>query len=86
MRATMAPLISDAHRATFISIESLAGRLGFAGLLAMFAWLIPDGTAIEWDSLSLVLRVALCIGIAGLMLWWLATRRRNLVTGDQGLQ
>ena len=78
INSTIAPLIKDAHRATFLSIRSLAGRLAFSGMLAGFAWLIPDGAAIEWEALSLVLRVALVIGLVGLLLLWLMSRRQSL--------
>ena len=74
VNSTIAPLIKDAHRATFLSIRSLAGRLAFSGMLAGFAFLIPHGAAIEWEALSLVLRVALVIGVAGILLLWLMTR------------
>jgi len=73
--STIAPLIQDSHRATFLSLRSLAGRLSFAGMLAGFALLIPHGSAIEWDALSLVLRVALVIGVAGLVVLRVVTRR-----------
>jgi len=75
VNSTIAPLIRDSHRATFLSIRSLAGRLAFSGLLAGFAFLIPQGVAIEWQALSLVLRVALAIGVAGILLQWMMTRR-----------
>ena len=75
VNSTIAPLIEDSHRATFLSIRSLAGRLAFSGMLAGFAFLIPHGSAIEWEALSLVLRVALVIGVAGILLLWLMTRQ-----------
>ena len=78
VNSTIAPLIEDSHRATFLSIRSLAGRLAFSGMLAGFAFLIPHGAAIEWEALSLVLRVALVIGLAGILLLWLMTRQASV--------
>jgi MFS family permease len=75
INSTIAPLISDAHRATFLSLRSLAGRLAFSAMLAGFAFLIPHDSAIEWDALSLVLRVALVTGVAGILALWVMTRR-----------
>jgi hypothetical protein len=34
MNAAIAPLVGSAQRATFLSIQSLAGRFAFAGLLS----------------------------------------------------
>lgn len=81
-QSTIAPLIKDAHRATYLSIESLAGRLAFSMLLAGFALLIPHGSAIEWGALSLVLRVGLAIGIVGIIVLWLLGRRVQLPTAE----
>lgn len=75
INSTIAPLIKDSHRATFLSIRSLAGRLAFSGMLAGFASMIPAGAAIEWEALSMVLRVALVVGVAGIVLLWLMTKR-----------
>ena len=75
INSTIAPLIRDSHRATFLSLRSLAGRLSFAGMLTGFTLLIPHGSAIEWEALSQVLRVALVTGVVGLAALWLVTRR-----------
>lgn len=75
VNSIIAPLIEDSHRATFLSIRSLAGRLAFSVMLAGFAWLLPHDSAIEWEALSLVLRVALVTGLAGILALWVMTRR-----------
>ena len=82
LQSTIAPLIKDAHRATFLSIRSLAGRLAFSILLTGFALLIPHGSAIEWGALSLVLRVGMAIGIVGIVVLWLFNRRVPLPTAE----
>lgn len=68
INAAKAPLIDNAHRATYLSLESLLARLVFAILLFSFSTLVTDGNAASWDSLSTLLRVSAIAGFVGLLL------------------
>jgi len=63
LNAAIAPQVPTSKRATFLSLQSLFGRLGFASTLAFFAFGI-GGT--EWDSISHMLQWGMWMGIAGL--------------------
>lgn len=65
LRAAVAPRLSSEIRVTYLSLQSLAGRLGFAALLAAFS--LP-----YFEGLAQVLVAALLCGIALLAI--LATR------------
>jgi len=75
INATIAPQVADAHRATYLSIRSLAARLAFAIMLAGFAALLPTEGAIQWEPLAQVLRLGFGIGVVGLARLWLFARR-----------
>jgi len=80
VNAAIAPLIKNQHRATFLSLRSLAGRLVFAIILSSFSLLVTDSDAADWGSLSLLLRVSVAAGLAGLLL--LAFSSRKVVMPD----
>ena len=67
INASIAPLISNAHRATFLSLKSLAGRLAFAVLLLAFSLLVAHKDQADWNSLSLLLWVSVITGVIGLL-------------------
>lgn len=60
--AAVAPLIAREHRATFLSLESLAGRMAFSGVLWGLAHLGRDG------ALQQVLMASFVIALAALVL------------------
>lgn len=66
--ASIAPLIQNNHRATFLSLQSMAGRLGFAIVLAGFALLVTDSQSADWSSLAILLRISAAAGLIGLVL------------------
>lgn len=81
--SAIAPHVESAQRATYLSIQSLAGRLGFAITLFSLSKLalsqsgINQGlsTSLEWSQLSLVLRVGLLLAIvAALAMLWSAKK------------
>jgi len=74
VNAALAPLIANAHRATFLSIKSLASRLVFAIVLIGFSVLTASSHGTDWSSLSLVLRIASITGVIGLACLYLASR------------
>lgn len=78
IRSTIAPHIDDRHRATYLSVQSLAARLAFAGMLAGLSTLIPAGQAVEWEALSTVLRVAFVSGLVCVAVLMVTARRVRL--------
>lgn len=81
MRAAIAPHVANAHRATFLSLQSLAARLGFALFLAALSGVLSADGALSWSSLSLLLRVALLAGCLGVLVLWLTGRRIGVSGG-----
>ena len=75
VNAALAPLIENRHRATFLSIKSLASRLTFAILLLVFSLLTTDGHSTDWNDLSLLLRVSVAVGVVGLVYLYFDARK-----------
>jgi MFS family permease len=65
--AAVTPRIPEAERATYLSIQSLAGRLGFAILLAALALRAGGVSATDWPQLSELLQICAIVGAAGLL-------------------
>ena len=63
LNAAIAPSVPTSMRATFLSLQSLFGRLGFASTLAFFAFVV-GGT--EWASITTMLQWGMWLGIAGI--------------------
>ena len=76
----MAPLSAEVNaripthlRATYLSVQSLVGRLGFAGLLWMLSLVVGEGRA-NWPSVSKISEFSFYLGISGWMLLLLTAR------------
>jgi MFS family permease len=67
LNAAVTPRIPQAERATYLSIQSLAGRLGFSALLAGLAVSASGAGANRWPQLSQLLLICALIGICGLV-------------------
>ncbi|MDP6541277.1 MAG: MFS transporter [Phycisphaerales bacterium] len=65
LNAAVAPSVPASRRATFLSLQSLFGRLGFSLTLALFA--VAAGGK-DWNSISNMLGWGMLIGIGGLAL------------------
>ncbi|WP_168210322.1 MFS transporter [Persicimonas caeni] len=65
LNAAVTPRIPQEERATYLSIQSLAGRLGFTGLLAGLSLVAGDAGVDHWPVLSELLVVAVVVGGAG---------------------
>ncbi len=63
VNAMIAPRIGSHLRATYLSIQSLMGRLVFSGLLLVLSSSV-DHQPLAWSSLSLVLREAFVFAVA----------------------
>jgi len=78
----LAPRLPTSLRASYLSLDSLAGRLGYAGVLAGLAWVTgSDGTA-SGAGLAAVLWASVAIGVLGLASL-VATRPTALGRGMQ---
>jgi len=84
-RALMAPVINAAvtgrvqrkHRATYLSMQSLAGRLSFAGMLLLLTSVVPANEHATWASLSTALRLSSWIAIGGTTMFILVALMRS---------
>ncbi|MDG2094776.1 MAG: MFS transporter [Phycisphaerales bacterium] len=91
-RALMAPVINAAvtgrvqrkHRATYLSMQSLAGRLSFAGMLLLLTSVVPANEHATWASLSTALGLSSWIAIGGTTMFILVAlvRSRRDGTGE----
>lgn len=79
MLSAIAPYIESAQRATYLSIQSLAGRLGFSAVLYSLSTLYSvgneNGLLLSWDQLSFLLRICLGATVLVLLIIALASRR-----------
>lgn len=76
MNAAIAPQVAQAQRATYLSIQSLAGRLAFSATLIGLAWIAGENANTDWPTLATMLRIGAVIGLVGL--GGLALSRRTL--------
>jgi MFS family permease len=66
IRARIQPLLQDGIRATYLSVQSLAGRLLFAGTLAVAATRTTDQAAAPYSELQVILAVYAVFGVVAL--------------------
>ena len=70
-------------RATYLSMQSLAGRLTFAiaiGLLSLLVQQISGDDGLTWEALALPLRICAAVAVGGLVL--LAATMRWSLSAD----
>ena len=65
--AATIPLVPRAQRATYLSMQSLAGRSAFSGLLFGLSLIADRHAHPAWQTLSFMLLVCVCLGLAGLI-------------------
>lgn len=78
LHAAITPRVPKAQRATYLSLQSLAGRLGFAALLGTLGWVAGGSEVESWETLSSLLKVAAAIGIVGLLLLLLTSSAASM--------
>lgn len=76
VRAEITPRIPQQLRATYLSLHSLGGRLGFSAVLFSLSVLVGEGQKPEAETLSTLLRA--CALLAAVGLAWLAITSRAL--------
>jgi hypothetical protein len=69
------PRIRDELRATFLSLQSLAGRLAFAGVLGAFSLFTDAGTIVTRGVLRTLLGAGTALAVAALVALWATTPR-----------
>jgi MFS family permease len=65
--ARMQPLLPDGIRATHLSVQSLAGRLFFAGILSVAAAQTTDEAAIPYADMQIILATCAVFGMVALV-------------------
>jgi hypothetical protein len=75
LMAAIAPRIKSSERATWLSLQSLFGRLGFS--VVMFGLSAYVGESVEWPILARVLMVTVVIGTAMATVVWMIGRSVN---------
>ena len=68
LRAAITPRLPKTQRATYLSVQSLVGRLGFALLLGSLGWIAGSTSPESWSSLSMLLSVCGGFGFLWLIL------------------
>lgn len=76
--ARMQPLLSDAGRATFLSVQSFAGRLLFAGSLLVVSVNVPDGSVMAHEDIAGALTWYVAAGVVFFVLLLLGLARSGL--------
>ena len=80
LNAAIAPQVSQTQLATYLSLQSFAGRLAFAGVLFGLSHGVGMTSPPDWGSLAFLLRVCTVLGLGGLGVL-LVTMRRGGATG-----
>ena len=68
VQAAIAPRVPSSERATYLSLQNLVGRIGFAGLLLLLSSQAPADGPLDWATLRLLLGEALVIAVVGFVL------------------
>lgn len=74
LRAAVTPRLEQGVRATYLSVQSLVGRLGFAGLLATLGAAAGSASPESWPTLSRLL--VMCTGFGAVAFALLVATRR----------
>ena len=65
LNAAIVPRVPQAQRATYLSIQSLAGRLAFSAVLYLLSLAAGAGAAPDWPALSLMQSLSAGLALAG---------------------
>lgn len=88
LNAAITPMIDQRQRATYLSIQSLAGRLTLALMLGSLSLVSGSADPIEqiegisWSSLSRALLISAAVGLAGFLALFVTARRLREPAAD----
>ena len=82
LRAAITPRLPQSLRATYLSMQSLAGRLAFAGTLLLLSVGTAQGAEPDWTTLSSMSRTCALVGLVGFLVL-AATARKCLLQSDE---
>jgi hypothetical protein len=78
LNAAIAPQVSQTQLATYLSLQSFAGRLALAGVLFGLSHGVGMASPPDWASLAFLLRVCTVLGLCGLGVLLVTMRRGGL--------
>ena len=79
--ARMQPLLTNAGRATFLSIQSFGGRLLFAGTLLVASLHVPDGTEMAYGDIHQTLTWYVLAGATFFLILLFTLKRAKIEPG-----
>ncbi len=82
--AALAPLIAAGQRATFFSLESLAGRSAFAGTLALLSLAAAGDLASDAEYLRRTLMACVVFAVLGFVLLLFTSSKLDASPGEEG--
>ncbi len=85
VHAAIAPLITSAQRATYLSLQGLSQRIFFALLLFALSRTVSDVDVVDWPTLSRIIQICLLIGLLSMIPMALfSTKIRSLIRKTGG--
>jgi len=84
LRDAIVPDIDQRYRAMFLSLQSLGGRLAFAGLLYLIAVLVPDPSGLSSHSVRFAFAFSLLVSAIALLALFLSRRAMRGFAGSRG--
>jgi len=85
LRDAIVPGIDQRYRAMFLSLQSLGGRLAFAGLLYLIAVLVPDPTGLSANSIRFAFAFSLLVSAIALLALFLSRRAMRRFSAGSGV-
>lgn len=83
-RAAVTPRLPASQRATYLSVQSLAGRLSFAALLGGLGLVAGSTSPEHWETLSLLLQISGVLGLGAAVVLAVALYFVDLEESDAG--
>lgn len=82
LNAAVAPEIPQRRRATFLSFQSLVGRLAFSGVLVLFSFIETSNDPAGDKSIFPYLQIAALVGVGGISLLGVTSKVLRKSTGS----
>lgn len=78
IKARIQPLLQDGTRATYLSVQSLAGRVLFAITLSVASAQTPDGMPLPYAEMQVILATYAAFGVIALLTLMMVARRIDI--------